>query len=212
VVLSPEIPGPRPGEARAEWAIFADVARRARPEHAAILGLGSAAEIRDEIAAVVPAYAGIERLRAGGDSFQWGGRRLCEGWRFPTPDGRAHFSDAMPTPASALPAGRYHLSTRRGKQFNSMVWRDRDPLTGATRDALFLSAGDARTLGVSEGEALVVRAESGAQVRARAHVAPIRAGNVQMFWPEANALIAAGRRDPVSGVPDYNAVVEISRG
>ncbi|HEX9266492.1 MAG TPA: hypothetical protein VF965_03310 [Candidatus Limnocylindria bacterium] len=24
-------------------------------------------------------------------------------------------------------------------------------------------------------------------------------------------LIAAGRRDPVSGVPDYNAVVEISR-
>jgi len=32
-----------------------------------------------------------------------------------------------------------------------------------------------------------------------------------MFWPEANALIAAGRRDPVSGVPDYNAVVEITR-
>jgi len=33
-----------------------------------------------------------------------------------------------------------------------------------------------------------------------------------MFWPEANVLIAAGRRDPVSGVPDYNAVVEIRRG
>lgn len=30
-----------------------------------------------------------------------------------------------------------------------------------------------------------------------------------MFWPEANVLIAAGRRDPVSGVPDYNAVVEV---
>jgi anaerobic selenocysteine-containing dehydrogenase len=110
-----------------------------------------------------------------------------------------------------LPAGRYHLSTRRGKQFNSMVWRDRDPLTGATRDALFLSADDARALGVSEGQALVVRAESGATLKARAHVAPIRAGNVQMFWPEANALMAAGRRDPVSRVPDYNAVVEISR-
>ena len=58
----------------------------------------------------------------------------------------------------------------------------------------------------------MVRAESGATVRARAHVEPIRAGNVQMFWPEANPLIAPGRRDPVSGVPDYNAVVEISRG
>jgi hypothetical protein len=32
-----------------------------------------------------------------------------------------------------------------------------------------------------------------------------------MFWPEANVLIAAGRRDSASGVPDYNAVVEISR-
>jgi anaerobic selenocysteine-containing dehydrogenase len=93
-----------------------------------------------------------------------------------------------------------------------MVWRDRDPLTGAARDALFLSDADARSLGVAEGETLVVRAESGATLRARAHVAPIHAGNVQMFWPEANVLIAAGRRDPVSGVPDYNAVVEISRG
>ncbi|MGH2471587.1 MAG: FdhF/YdeP family oxidoreductase [Candidatus Limnocylindria bacterium] len=210
VVLSPEIAGPRPGEARAEWAIFAEVGRRVRPESAPALGLNSAAEIRAEIATVVPAYAGIERLAEGGDSFQWGGRHLCEGWRFPTPDGRAHFSDAMPASPS-LPAGRYHLSTRRGKQFNSMVWRDRDPLTGATRDALFLSADDARALGVGEGEALVVRAPSGATVRARAHVAPIRAGNVQMFWPEANVLIAGGRRDAVSGVPDYNAVVEISR-
>jgi molybdopterin-dependent oxidoreductase alpha subunit len=210
VVFSPEIPGPRPGEARPEWAIFADVGRRARPEHAERLGLGSAAEIRDEISAVVPAYAGIERLAAGGDSFQWGGRRLCEGWRFPTPDGRAHFSDALPS-GERLAAGHFHLSTRRGKQFNSMVWRDRDPLTGARRDALFLSPDDAKVLDVSEGEPLVVRAESGATLRARAHLAPIRAGNVQMFWPEANILIAAGRRDPVSGVPDYNAVVEISR-
>jgi molybdopterin-dependent oxidoreductase alpha subunit len=210
VVLSPEIPGPRPGEARAEWDIFAALGRKVRPQSAQALGLGSAAEIRAEIAAVVPAYAGIDRLAQGGDSFQWGGRHLCEGWRFPTPDGRAHFSNAMPASASP-PVGRYHLSTRRGKQFNSMVWRDRDPLTGATRDALFLSADDATTLGVSNGEALVVRAPSGAAVRARAHVAPIRAGNVQMFWPEANALIAGGRRDSVSGVPDYNAVVEITR-
>ena len=210
VAFSPEIPGPRPGEARAEWAIFADLGRRVRPEHSRALGLDSAAAIRDEIAAIVPAYSGIERLANSGDSFQWGGRLLCEGWRFPTPDGRAHFSDALPA-AEPLPAGHYRLSTRRGKQFNSMVWRELDPLTGATRDALFVSAEDAEALDVSEGEPLVVRGEGGSRLRARAHVAPIRPGNVQMFWPEANVLIAAGRRDPVSGVPDYNAVVEITR-
>jgi hypothetical protein len=41
-----------------------------------------------------------------------------------------------------------------------------------------------------------------AWVRARAHVAAIRSGNVQMFFPESNLLIQAGERD-ASGVPDY---------
>ena len=99
------------------------------------------------------------------------------------------------------------LSTRRGKQFNSMVFRDHDPLTGTNRDALFISAEDARRIGVGEGDPLLVRSGCG-EVRARAHVARIRAGNVQMFFPECNALIRAGERD-ASGVPDYNAVVEV---
>jgi hypothetical protein len=43
-------------------------------------------------------------------------------------------------------------------------------------------------------------------------VAPIRPSNVQMFFPEANPLIAAGRREKVALVPDYNAVVEVRRG
>ena len=209
VVFSPEIPGPRPAEARAEWEIFADLARRVRPELADRIGLGSAEAIRAEIARVVPAYAGIEDLREPGASLQWGGRLLCEGWRFPTADGRAHFSRAMPEPRRPRP-GRYRLSTRRGKQFNSIVWRDRDPLTGAARDALFISEDDARGLGVSDGDRIVVRSENGS-LRARAHVAAIRSGNVQMFWPEANALIAGGRRDAASGVPDYNTLVEIAR-
>ncbi|TMC70620.1 MAG: FdhF/YdeP family oxidoreductase [Chloroflexi bacterium] len=210
VILSPEISGPRPGEARAEWAIFAEVGRRVLPAKASLLGLHSADAVRAEIAEVVPGYEDLTRLVRGGDSFQWGGRLLCEGWRFPTPDGRARFSSVMPAPDS-VPPGRFRLSTRRGKQFNSMVWRDRDPLTGAARDAVFLSAADAAAIGVSEGQAVVVRGESGATVAARAHVAPIRSGNAQMFWPEANALIAGGRRDRASGVPDYNAIVEISR-
>jgi hypothetical protein len=55
-----------------------------------------------------------------------------------------------------------------------------------------------------------VRSDTG-EVRARVHVAPIRPRNVQMFFPEANPLIAAGLRDEVALVPDYNAVVEVRR-
>lgn len=207
VAFSPEIPGPRVGEARSEWRIFADIARRVRPEQAARFGCESADAIRAEIARVVPAYAGIEHLQATGDAIQIGGARLCEGGAFPTADGRARFAVVTPHRPD-VPAGHYVLSTRRGKQFNTMVWNDLDPLTGARRDALFLAAGDATALGVSDGEAVIVRSQHG-EMRARVHVAPIRRGNVQAFFPEANALLAPARREPISGVPDYNAVVEV---
>jgi len=207
ILFSPEIPGPRVGEARSEWEVLLDLARRVAPERAHLVEFPDARSIRQEIARVVPFYEGIQSLSAAGDQVQWGGERLCDGWTFPTADGRARFSGAMPAERE-LPAGRFLLSTRRGKQFNSMVWRDRDPLTGAARDALFIAPEDAAALGLREGAPVVVRSEAG-EVRARARLAPMRARNVQMFFPEANPLIPPGRRDPVSHVPDYNAVVEL---
>jgi molybdopterin-dependent oxidoreductase alpha subunit len=207
IVFSPEIRGPRVGEARPEWDIYLDLARRVDPARAHLLGCGDAAAIRDEIARVVPAYAGIEHLRDTGDQVQWGGERLCDGWRFPTPDGRARFVPVTPQEAR-LPEGRLLLSTRRGKQFNSMIWRDTDPITGGRRDALFISDADADRLGVAEDDEVLVRSETGA-VRARVRRSRMREGNVQMFFPEANPLLDPTRRDPVGLVPDYNAVVEV---
>jgi predicted molibdopterin-dependent oxidoreductase YjgC len=207
VAFSPELAGPRVGEARSEFAIFLDVARRVDPDRAATIGCESAQAIREEIARVVPAYAGIETLRETGDAIQVGGARLCAGGVFPTADGRGRFSVVVPDTV-AVPPDRYLLSTRRGKQFNSMVWKDVDPLTGAPRDALLLSEADAAAIGVRTGDALLVRSPHG-EMRVRAHLAPMRSGNVQAFFPEANVLLAPNRRDPISGVPDYNAVVEV---
>jgi molybdopterin-dependent oxidoreductase alpha subunit len=207
VAYSPELPGPRVGEARDEHAIFGDVARRVHPDRAEQFGCETTDAIRAEIARVVPAYAGVETLRTTGDAMQIGGPRLCEGGRFATPEGRAHFSVVAPA-AVDVPPGHFVLSTRRGKQFNTMVWHDKDPLTGAGRDGLFMSASDASSLGVGDGAPVVVRSPYG-EMRARVHVAPIRAGNVQAFFPEANVLLAPNVRDPISGVPDYNAIVEV---
>ena len=123
---------PRPGHRRGEGGV-ADLPRprrggRPRPG-AASLGCGDAQAIRDEIARVVPFYDGIQHLAKTGDQVQWGGERLCDGWVFPTHDGKAHFQVVAPR-ESELPAGRFWLSTRRGKQFNSMVWKRKDPLDG----------------------------------------------------------------------------------
>jgi anaerobic selenocysteine-containing dehydrogenase len=149
-------------------------------------------------------------LNKAGDALQWGGPRLCEGPdgpRFPTPDGRAAFVPLQP-PEHALPAGAFLLSTRRGKQFNSMVQARRDPLNGALRGDVLMSESDVRALGLRDGDAIVLRSEAG-ELRGRAKVAPIKERNVQVHWPEGNALIRRGQTDPVCGIPDYNAVVRI---
>jgi molybdopterin-dependent oxidoreductase alpha subunit len=207
IAFSPEIPGPRPGEVRSEWEIFVDLAARVDPERAHLVDFRSGQALRDEIARVVPTYAGVELLHTTGDAVQWGGTRLCEGGTFPTPDGKARFLAVVPSEPD-VPEGSFILSTRRGKQFNTMVHAERDPLTGAMRDALFMAASDIAALGLRDGDRVVVRSHHG-EMAARLHSSELRAGNVQVFFPEGNVLLRAGRRDPASGVPDYNAVVTV---
>ena len=206
IVFSPEIPGHQVGQARSEWEVFVDVAQRVDPTRADLIRFESGDEIRSDIAATIPAYAGIERLRHTGDQVQWGGRHLCADGRFPTADGRASFTVVEP-PAAGPGDGRLRLATRRGKQFNTMVMGERDPLTGATRDAVFVAADDAARLGVHDGDPVVVRSDHG-QLHGRVRISELRAGNVQVFFPEGNVLLPMGRRDE-SGVPDYTAPVEV---
>ena len=216
ILFSPEIPGRRIGEAKAEWEIPMLIAERANPAQAHLLHFDHAQAIRDEIARAVPAYDGIQHLQKTGDQVQWGGQRLCETHdqegnitpAFLTPDGRAHFSALK---VEARPAdGRWRLSTRRGKQFNSIVQRQRDPLNGAQREDVLLNEADARALGLAEGDAIILRNETGV-LRGRCRFAAIAPGNVQVHWPEGNVLLRRGLCDPECGIPDYNATVTIER-
>ncbi len=206
VVFSPEIPGRRIGAARAEWQVLRELARRIHPDRGELFGCRDAAEIRSEIARVVPDYAGIERFRQKGDMVQWGGPRLCEG-RFPTADGLARFT-VIPLVDEGIPPGKFRVSTRRGKQFNSMLWDARDPLTGACRDDVLMSPEDGAALGVSDGDRVLLRSEVGS-FEGRARLTAIRPRNLQVHWPEGNVLLAPGRDDPRCGIPDYNALVEV---
>jgi len=206
VIYSPEIPGPRPGEARDEWEIPVLVARKLHPERAdKAFPWKDTQDIREEIDRVCPTYKGIANLRKKGDTFQYGGRRLLTD-RFLTADGKGHFT-AVNLPEEKVPEGHFLLSTRRGKQFNSMVLAEKDPLTGAKRDEIFISAEDAQRLRLQNGDAITLRNELG-ELHGRVKIDRIKPGCLQAHWPEANVLIPAGRLDP-SGVPDYNATVEL---
>jgi molybdopterin-dependent oxidoreductase alpha subunit len=225
ILFSPEIPR-QVGEARAEWKVLRDVAAATYPKRAALLGCETGWKMREEIARVIPFYDGIQNLRKGGDSIQYGGPHLCAGWKFQTPDGKAHFravgsrrreepefnnSPNPPTPhVSGNGAGKtFKVSTRRGKQFNSLVYASTDPLNGAARDAILMNAEDAAELRLTQNSRAVLSNETG-RFEGRVFLAPIARGNLQIHWPEGNSLIPRGLTDPAGGVPDYNAEVTVT--
>ena len=208
VIFSPEIPGPRIGEARPEWEVFIELAKRVRPDLADKISFDGTAAIRREIAQVIPQYAGIQHLKEAGDQFQYGGSHLCFGWNFPTPDGKAHFA-AVSHRERELPEGCFLVATRRGKQFNSMVQERKDAITGAVREAVLISQTDAKQLGLKDGDAVILKNELG-EYKGRVYIAPIKPGNLQVHWPEGNVLLDKSKRSK-EGVPDYNALVRLEK-
>jgi anaerobic selenocysteine-containing dehydrogenase len=101
-------------------------------------------------------------------------------------------------------------TTRRGKQFNSMVHERRDALTGAVREAVLISGTDAERLGLADGDPVVVSNDFG-ELRGQALIAPVKPANLEVHWPEGEVLLDPGRRSPQAGIPDYNAVVSVRR-
>lgn len=209
IIFSPEIAGRRIGSAKPEWEVFGEVAARVKPEMGEKVRFRSSTEIREEIGQAVPLYAGIEKLVKEGDSLQWGGKRLFADGKFATDDGKARFSAVAPKERRAG-AGMLYVSTRRGKQFNSMVQKSVDPLTGAARDSILISEDDAARLGVREGERIRLTSPHGSYTGV-AKTDKIKPGNLQVHWPEGNCLLSLEDIDVASGGPDYNAVVTVEK-
>jgi molybdopterin-dependent oxidoreductase alpha subunit len=221
VMFSPEIPR-QVGEARAEWKILREIAAAVHPERAHLLACETGMEMRDEIARVIPFYDGIQNLRKTGDAFQYGGHHLCADWKFPTPDGKAHFR-AVPLPAPISGNGaesrvagtsasrqEFSVSTRRGKQFNSLIYAEVDPINGASRDAVLMNPEDAALLHLSQNDLVVLKNDVGS-FTGRVFLAPMARGNLQIHWPEGNVIIRRGVVDAAGGVPDYNARVRLEK-
>ena len=143
VIFSPEIPGPRIEEARPEWEVLGELAARARPGARRPGALRRhRGDPRGDRARSCRSTRDRGAARAGG-LVPVRRRRTCSrGWRVPD-RGRPGALPAVPLPEPVADDGRLALSTRRGKQFNSMVQERSDSLTGAVREAVLISAEDA---------------------------------------------------------------------
>ncbi|PYZ91644.1 formate dehydrogenase [Salipaludibacillus keqinensis] len=209
IYFSPEIKGPRIEEARSEWEIYVDLAKRVKPEKAHLIDFNDAQAVRDEIALTNPHYDGVQELKHQGDVFQSGGAWLCEGGVCPTKDGRGNLI-SVELPELRKPEGHFYVTTRRGKQFNSMVYGERDPNNNADRYDVLLHKDDAKQLSLKEGEAIVVYNQFGT-FHGRARFANTRRGNIQVYWPEGNVLIPKGIYEKYAGIPEYNTSVVVEK-
>src|SRR5204863_2692343 len=203
------------------WKILRELAAATYPERAHLLGCETGQQMRDEIARIVPFYDGVQQLKKGGDQFQYGGPHLCADGKFQTSDGKAHFRPVnIPTltPTAVSKRSDKHtsesetfiVSTRRGKQFNTLIYAEVDPLNGAARDSVLMNPDDAAALRLKQDDSIALVSDAG-RYQGRVFLAPIARGNLQVHWPEGNVIIPRGLHDTLGGVPDYNASVRVEK-
>lgn len=194
---------PPSNEMRSEVDIIASLAERILPEGRFDWSeLRSHDTLRNHIARVVPGYAAIDN--AAGREFQIAGRTFHKPV-FNTPSGKAQFH-VTHLPGFRAEEGEYRLMTLRSEgQFNTVVYDEEDLYRGnVRRDVVMMSREDADGLGLGEGDPVRVSTECGS-MDVRVSIANIRAGNLAMYYPEANVLVPR-KVDKASGTPAFKSV------
>ena len=193
------------GELRSEVDVIASLAERILPpgrfDWAA---MRSHESLRREIARIVPGYEPVAEIDRTREEFQIPGRTFHTP-QFATDDGRARFH-VTPVPDAGLAADEFRLTTLRSEgQFNTVVYEEEDLYRGNTRrDVVMMAQADVERLGVEEGARVVVETAAG-RLHVSVAVIDIPAGNVAMYYPEANALVPR-RLDERSKTPAFKSV------
>ncbi|MFC4321597.1 FdhF/YdeP family oxidoreductase [Litchfieldia salsa] len=211
VYFSPQIPGNKQmiEEARSEWKIYIDLAKRVKPATAHLVDFKDGQSIREEIALANPNYDGVQHLKKQGDFFQWGGAWLCEDGICPTKDGKGNLVPVDIPDLNKL-NGEFYLTTRRGKQFNSMVYSEKDSFNRAGRYDVLMNVDDAKSLSISEGESVVVYNKHGV-FTGNARFIDIARGNLEVHFPEGNFLLPKGIYEKLAKIPSYNVAVKVEK-
>jgi molybdopterin-dependent oxidoreductase alpha subunit len=192
------------GDMRSEVEIIARIAERVLPAGPVRFGeLVDHAALRRAIAQVVPGYEAIGAIDQTRQPFQVAGRTV-QTPRFATPDGRARFRPT-PLPAFAPGPGELRLTTIRSEgQFNTVVYEDADIYRGnERRDVVMMNADDGLRLGFRRDQRVRVENAAGS-LEALVRFTGLPAGNVAMYYPEANVLVPR-TVDPESGTPVFKS-------
>ena len=191
-----------------ESGVFAEVGKRLLGEKPVPWSdLFDHAEIRKFIAQTVPNMEPLAQLDRGNEFTIPG--RIKHHPVFNTENRKANLS--VLDPPDGRPAkGKFNLMTFRSEgQFNTIIYDEEDLYRGVEhRQVVFMNHDDIGSHGFAEGEWVWVRSRIG-RLRVAVVDAPIRSGNVAMYYPEANAIVP-GKLDPQSHTPVFKRIaVEI---
>ncbi len=168
--------------------------------------LNSHSAIRQLISELIPGYEGLSDLDRTKEEFHVPGRAVDE-YKFLTPSGRAKFHVSS-IPKSSAGNGHLRLMTIRSEgQFNSVVYDEEDYYRGQERrDVVLMNADDIGRLGLKVDQRVKLRSNAGEMRAILVRAFDIRAGNVAMYYPEANDLVP-GDVDPLSKTPGFKSVI-----
>ncbi|MCR9201813.1 MAG: FdhF/YdeP family oxidoreductase [Planctomycetaceae bacterium] len=167
--------------------------------------LQSHAAIRELIAGLVPGYESMMGMDESKEEFHVTGRAVAD-YNFPTASGKAKFH-APALPSLRIQDDQLRLMTIRSEgQFNSVVYDEEDLYRGQERrDVVLMNADDMRQRGLQHDEPVRIRSQAGELRMLRARAFDVRAGNVMMYYPEANVLVPH-EVDPLSKTPGFKGV------
>jgi len=213
------------GEAREDWRIIADLAKRLlaaekrplKPAPYAGWDYENTAQIMDEIAALAPSYAGVSHARLErGETFQWPvkdenhpGTPILHIGKFTRGLGR--FSPVEHIPPAEMPDNEYPMVLTTGRVLyhwhgGQMSRRSKGLLDIYPEPLIEISEEDAARLGLNGGKRVRVTSRRGsieAQAQVTDRVPPgIVFANFHFPQASANELTIAAL-DPVAKIPEY---------
>jgi len=204
-----------PGQARVDWEVIQDVAKR--------VGLdwhyGSPREIFEEIVSVMASYKNLSydnlgltgKLYPNPDPEHSDGTVVMFGERFNTDDGLAHLVPAEWLPAKELPSPEYPFVLNTGRLLEhwhtgSMTRRSFALDTISPRPEVYVNPEDAAELGLADGDMAQVTSRRGTiELATRVSHREAR-GNcfIPFHFREAAAnLLTIDEIDPVGKIPEF---------
>lgn len=165
--------------------------------------LASHRTIREFIARTVPNLQPMAELHRGKEFTIPG--RIKHTPDFNTENGKANLLVVDP-PDTRPPDGQFNLMTFRSEgQFNTIIYEDEDLYRGVEhRRVVFMNEEEIRDRGFSEGEQVWVESAIG-RMQVELVAGPIRAGNIAMYYPEANQIVPR-KLDSQSRTPVFKRV------